>query len=36
MLVNADARVRVIDLMAYWTSHYLLRSALASPYVTRQ
>ena len=24
MLINADARVRVIDLMAYWTSHYLL------------
>ncbi len=26
MLVNADARVWLIDLMAYWTSHYLLRS----------
>ena len=25
MLVNADARVCVIDLMAYWTSHYLRR-----------
>ncbi len=26
MLINADARVLVIDLMAYWTSHYLLPS----------
>ena len=25
MLVNADVRVCIIDLMAYWTSHYLLR-----------
>ena len=23
MLINADTRVCVIDLMAYWTSHYL-------------
>ena len=33
MLVNADARVLVIDLMAYWTSHYLFRPSApcASP-----
>ena len=33
MLVNADARECVIDMMAYWTSHYLRRlCALSLPY----
>lgn len=34
MLINADARVCIIDLMAYWTSHYLLRLPPAHPHST--
>lgn len=30
MFVDEDTRVRLADLMAYWTSHYLLR-ALSFP-----